>query len=318
MLAAIEIYNKPQFSYREEAFSILAVNSWELVLKARILMLESNRVSAILAYEHRMNANGEKSRKRYRKKNRSGNCLSIGLFKAFDLLVNEYADELNVAIRKNLEVLVEVRDNSIHFVNTESALDLRVQEIATACLTNYMNLVRQWFGVDFTKYSIFLMPIAFVRDFHVAGAVSLNSQEKKLLQYIERVRDSGSGGAEDRGDFSVAVRIDLRLHKASSREDVEVRVSRDPDALPIRLEEEEVRERYPLDYRMLSQRLRGRYANFAQNARYHQLRKSLEGDDRFCKTRVLDPGNSKSAQKKFYSSNIIREFDKHYKKRREK
>ena len=32
MLSAIELYNKPDFSYREEAFAILAVNAWELLL----------------------------------------------------------------------------------------------------------------------------------------------------------------------------------------------------------------------------------------------------------------------------------------------
>lgn len=35
MLSAIEIYNKPAFHNREEVFAILAVNSWELLLKAQ-------------------------------------------------------------------------------------------------------------------------------------------------------------------------------------------------------------------------------------------------------------------------------------------
>jgi hypothetical protein len=39
MVAAIEVYNKPRFSHREESFSILAVNAWELLLKARLLQI---------------------------------------------------------------------------------------------------------------------------------------------------------------------------------------------------------------------------------------------------------------------------------------
>ncbi|BAW80716.1 hypothetical protein TAO_1346 [Candidatus Nitrosoglobus terrae] len=35
MLSAIEIYNKPDFKYREEIFSIIAINAWELLLKAK-------------------------------------------------------------------------------------------------------------------------------------------------------------------------------------------------------------------------------------------------------------------------------------------
>jgi hypothetical protein len=34
LLAAIEIYNKPGFQYRDECFVILLLNAWELFLKA--------------------------------------------------------------------------------------------------------------------------------------------------------------------------------------------------------------------------------------------------------------------------------------------
>ena len=32
-VSAIEVYNKPDFKYREETFAILMVNAWELLLK---------------------------------------------------------------------------------------------------------------------------------------------------------------------------------------------------------------------------------------------------------------------------------------------
>ncbi|WP_223955216.1 DUF3644 domain-containing protein [Aeromonas caviae] len=46
MLSAIEIYNKPDFRYREETFSVLCINSWELLLKAKVLNLASNKVAS--------------------------------------------------------------------------------------------------------------------------------------------------------------------------------------------------------------------------------------------------------------------------------
>lgn len=46
-LSAIEIYNKPDFKYREESFSILMVNTWELLLKARILQRNKNKLESI-------------------------------------------------------------------------------------------------------------------------------------------------------------------------------------------------------------------------------------------------------------------------------
>ena len=34
-VAAIEIYNKPDFPYRSETFCILTINGWELLLRAK-------------------------------------------------------------------------------------------------------------------------------------------------------------------------------------------------------------------------------------------------------------------------------------------
>jgi len=50
MLSAIEIYNKPDFKYREETFSVLCINSWELLLKARVLNLSSNKLASLYAW----------------------------------------------------------------------------------------------------------------------------------------------------------------------------------------------------------------------------------------------------------------------------
>ena len=37
-VAAIEVYNKPNFLYREEAFALLMTNAWELLLKGKWLL----------------------------------------------------------------------------------------------------------------------------------------------------------------------------------------------------------------------------------------------------------------------------------------
>ena len=47
MLSAIEIYNKPNFGYREETFAILSVNAWELLLKAYLLKINKYNMNSI-------------------------------------------------------------------------------------------------------------------------------------------------------------------------------------------------------------------------------------------------------------------------------
>ena len=74
MITAIETYNKPDHKYREETFSILALNAWELLFKAKILAEKSNKLREIYKCENRKLKNGSKSKRKYVQKNRSGVC----------------------------------------------------------------------------------------------------------------------------------------------------------------------------------------------------------------------------------------------------
>ena len=47
MLSAIEIYNKPNFKYREGTSAVLAINAWELLLKAYILKVNRYKLNLI-------------------------------------------------------------------------------------------------------------------------------------------------------------------------------------------------------------------------------------------------------------------------------
>lgn len=95
---------------------------------------------------------------------------------------------------------------------------------------------------------------------------------------------------------------------------VGVQITDDPNAPVTRLEEKDLKKKYPLDYKTLTKSLSARYKDFKQNQKYHQLRKQFMQDKRLCFTRHLDPDNSKSARKDFYSPSIYKKFDEYYKK----
>lgn len=312
MLAAIEVYNKPTFSFREEAFAIMSVNAWELLLKARILQLDRNRISAIVEYEKRQLADGNLSEKLYRKKNRSGNHVTIGLFKAHDLLVNKYGDKLDVAVRRNLEALTEVRDNAVHFINKEFDLRKKVHELGSANLKNFLHLVRQWFGRDLSEYQIFLLPMAFLHGIAPIQAVVTNEEERRVLNYVRELEKQIDDKASN--DYNLSICLDIRMKRVSDETATKVVISSEPGAVPVTLKEEDIRNRYPWDYAILSKQLRTRYSDFIENQKYHTLRKGLEADEKYAKPRYLDPGNPKSAKKMFFNPNILKEFDKHYKR----
>jgi len=313
MVAAIEIYNKPSFSYREESFSILAINAWELLLKARILQLEQNKLASILMYEKRSLKNGALSKKLYKKTNRAGNQVSVGLFKAYDSLVSDHGDTIDPKIKLNLTALTEIRDNAVHFLNKDFDLQKKVHEIGTACLKNYLNLTRQWFAVSMAEYQLFLMPIAFLRGIGSAEGIILNNEERNLLKYIQNVESDVDDSTTD--EFNFAIDVEVKLKRTSDSKSIPFTYSDDPSAVPITLQEESIREKYPWDYNILTAKLRGRYLDFLANQDYHDFRKDLEAQEKFCKERFLDPGNPKSPKKKFYNPNVLREFDSQYTKK---
>jgi len=95
-----------------------------------------------------------------------------------------------------------------------------------------------------------------------------------------------------------------------------VQITDDPNAPALRLEEDEIlKKKYPLDYRALLEKLNKRFSNFKTNSKFHKLRKGLMRDIKLSRTRYLDPDNPKSSKKDFYSPNIVKKFDNHYKKK---
>lgn len=89
-LAAIEIYNKPDFRYREEAFSILMINAWELLLKARIIQQNRGSQRSIEIRRARTKADGSKTTRKYPVTNRSGNRVTVSIDEALRILGREH------------------------------------------------------------------------------------------------------------------------------------------------------------------------------------------------------------------------------------
>lgn len=313
IISAIEIYNKPDFKYREETFSVLCINAWELLLKAKVLQLSGNKLTALFVWERKKLKNGSYSTKLYRKLNRAGNPMSVSLYEALRIINEDYGVQIDKAVKDNIEALTEIRDNSIHFINDDYLLSTKIQEIGTASLQNYLHLVKDWFGDVLTRYNFYLMPLSFFRDFDSAPGVTLNANEKKLLKYIKSA-EAAYDDAEV-SNYNLALKIDVKFQKAKSTSGIPIQITNDPDAPAFRLSEEDVMEKYPWDYRVLTTRLKKRYTNFKENQLYHEQRKSISTNEKLCHKRLYNPTNKSSGTKEFYNPNILKEFDKLYEKK---
>jgi hypothetical protein len=310
IISAIEIYNKPDFKYREETFALLALNAWELLLKAKVLAENANDPNAIHQREKRSKQDGTPSKKDYLKRNRSGNALTISLGRAITLLDSSAASRLDAAIKTNLDALAEIRDNAAHYVNAGPQLAKQVLEIGTATVRNYITLTKKWFKRDLSRYSLFLMPLGFLSQPNSSTGIALAHDEKNLIAFLIKLAQEGVG--TDDTDFHVSLNVSLSFQRSKVDSAATVFVTNDPGATPVSVSEEDIRKSYPWDYAELTGRLTKRYLDFKANPKYHNIRKPLMGNATIVKSRYLDPGNPKSAKKDFYNPNIIQIFDQHY------
>lgn len=309
-VASIEVYNKPDFLYREEAFAVLAINGWELLLKAKWLADHDNKIRSLYVMEPRKKKDGSNSRKLRIKLTRSGNPFTHSLDYLAKKLVESKAFDTHAWA--NLQALMEIRDSSIHFYNHSGAFPVRLQEIGTASLKNFVTACKSWFGRDLSEFNFYLMPLSFIALRQQSDAVVLNQEEKKFLAFIESLEHEDDDSSSP---YSVTVNIDIKFTRSKAKDALGVNVTNNPNATEVRLTEEQIRERYPWDYDRLTAECRKQYSDFKAAQKYHDIRKRLLKDKRFGEIRFLDPGNPKSSKKPFFNPNIMREFDKHYTKK---
>lgn len=305
-ISAIEIYNKPDFKHREETFSILMINAWELLLKAKILKDNSNSLKSIQIPEKTKNKEGEPLKRFYPKLNRAGNPMTIEIKGAIEKL------NLPEPLKQNLYLLIEVRDNSIHFLNDEPFFQKKMLEISTANLKSYLKVCNSWFDYDLSKYNFYLMPISFFHTFEIES-FSINKQPKQLqnlISYILQKEIEHPSNVES--DHNISLRLETKFAKSTNPEALQVEYSKDAK-LKVKIDaEEKFKNQYPLDYDKLIQKLSTRYKNFSRNAKFRELKKKLEESERYCGKRFLDINKRTGTPKKYYSTEIFKEFDKHY------
>lgn len=313
--AAIEIYNKPVVPHREETFAILVVSAWELLLKARLIQQNKNRLDAIYQREPVLRKDGTKSKRMRVKRNRANNPVTISLACAMHRCAKLTDKPVDSACRENLKLLMDVRDNAVHFLNDDPDLARKVNEIGTASLVNYVQVIGDWFAHDLGPHRFAILPLSFEG---ITGAKALKpphrtQQAKNLLDYMERASTAPRPIGED-ARFAVSVRVETKIVGSRAADAIPMKLGKGADAVPVKLSEEEIRRRWPHDHRSLVAQVRKRVPGFKLTQRFHDLKKGMPDEPRFTYVRYLDPDNKKSPKKVFYSEAavdvLVREMSK--------
>lgn len=308
MLSAIEIYNKPNFGYREDVFAILSVNSWELLLKAVLLRENKYRMTSVYEMRPKLKKDNTPSKILEPALNRCGNPKTVTLpdvikrLKEKGFVTNE--------LEQNLEALMELRDNAIHFANIVP-MSKMIQELGFATIKNYMAFIsKNDIDVNLAKYNFYLMPLAYV-DSKIDADALLTDKEQNYVNLIKRQIDSNTNqGAE----YDIVISIDINFKKGNSLEALAMKY--DPAGIPITLSEEALRKHFPLLYKDVCDKCKEFYSDFKQNNEFNEVMRRIKADPKLCHVRRLDNNNPKSAKTMYYSSNVFQVLDKNYTRKR--
>lgn len=307
-VAAIETYNKPVSPHREETFAILVICAWEALLKARVA--KEHSFQAIFATEFAPLKDGKPGKRKRIKVNRSGNPMTLGIDACMALCERLPSKPLDPACRRNIESLIEVRDNAVHFHNEDRELARLVHEAGAAALSNFCHALEDWFGVPPGTHRFAILPLSF-EPLTAATALVPASRPKQvanLMKFLDEAADAHP--FEDGKRYACALRIETQIVGGRNKEAIAVRPTADPNAPVVRLSEEDIQKRFPLSFEGLVKRVKAKVPKLVQNARFHEVVREVKADPRLAYPRKHNPLTKKSGITYLYADAAVEAIER--------
>ena len=189
LLGAIDIYNKSTAEYREQTFAILAINAWEILLKARIVHDAKGNITSIY----------QKNKGRYRRVPGTKEPFTITLRQALGKV------SLPKKVGANILGLMAIRNIATHRGVLTSEECQRVLEFGTASVRNFITLSNKWF--EEAPSLPFLLPVGFLGSATAAEATPKGKQ-KELLNILTQLSNTSE---ESHPEFAVVMHVNFEL-----------------------------------------------------------------------------------------------------------
>lgn len=213
MLSAVEIYNKPQMTYRDEVTVMLIVNAWELALKAALR---------------------QTNRSIFCKKERGESYRSIGID---DALGGMNANKLwpvevdGAAVTANVKALTEYRDRAIHLYNAHG-LGAVIYPFLQQNVLNYRDFVLAKFKKDLADSMTWqLLPLGAtapadaVQFMRVKKDAAMVAEVEEFINELRSLMDDAQASGGDMGRVATVYDIHMQSQKKMTSADLVVAIS---------------------------------------------------------------------------------------------
>lgn len=301
-LTAIEIYNKPNILYREETFSILMINAYELLFKSKIVE-DSKSIKSIYVYEKKKLANDTSSKREYIKRNRINEPYTKDINKLMNVLKSQ--KKISQNIFENVQLLIEIRDNAVHFLNDTAKLKYKLYTICVATVKNYYRLIEKWFhAFDISNYDFFITPINFSGIEEEIDPLTLEISQKNFLNYL----DMATSAADAKDEFDICIKTELKFIKVETDETLLIKYAEEGRKIDVEINDELFKKMYPYDYGEILVKIKNKYPQIKANNEFNIAKKKLQEEEVCCKARYLDP-NKKGVSRFYYNSNFVKKIN---------
>ena len=219
LLAAVEMGNKILIPYREETFCLQLLNSWEILLKARIVQQNRNRLESIFEKA----SNGRFIRDPHTQEPRT--IKFVEALKRVGVREN---------VRINLLGVNVMRNNIAHLGVLSAELRENVLRYGGAAVVNFAKLYQEWFH-ESVKVP-YLVPIAFVGKAEVIAPNRSDVRQRQLLNYLSQL--VGSTDIKDKS-YAVTLRLNASINPVAGGGG-SIGATNDPNAPRMRLSDDQL------------------------------------------------------------------------------
>ena len=213
MLAAVEVYNKPQMTYRDEVTVMLIVNAWELALKATLR---------------------QKKRSIFYPKQRGERYRSVGLDDALGRVAagNLWPAGIDgAAVTANIKALAGYRDRAIHLYNAQG-LGAVVYPFLQQNVLNYRDFMLAKFKKDLADSMAWqLLPLGAtapadaVQFMKVDKNATMVAEVQEFIDELRHLMDYVESAGQDLARVATVYDINMQSVKKMTSADLVVAVS---------------------------------------------------------------------------------------------
>lgn len=315
MFSAIEIHNKPNFSYRYETTIILLINARELIFKAYIY---KNRLAKLWYIDQIWNERPKPFL----------DCLSCVKTKLWTEFFN---------VSGNIEKLYEYRCKFIHFYADE--VDPIIFLLMTENIKFYVRFIKKYFPKEkLNGNDLIILPIGFQAissPVDILGNISESrSSSKEVKEFIRGIIHISHELYEQWIEDGIITSYNVHLLNQNSSKTAEfvakrakdwtpvnkinkVQISNDPNAIKVSISYEEAVKTHPLTAFNMKKKMREYYKDYPDGKwMYNKLIIELKKDRKLCIEWLTNPWQKKPAYTYLYSNDVYKDFfDKYYKRK---